>query len=369
MAEILSILQSVGILSALFFTGWQFYRHVSDSRKQRFLEIGKRYDDFIRQSLSIYDPPVGYLESEVEGFKNWGGKKEELLLYDLLFSLCESAYVLYQRKYKHQWQGWEEWLKSFFSSYPRCSLAWKICGRYFDKRFVKYIDEDMLPTLDKRALLKFPHTREEWGSLPAKFDNRGLQIGDFEVIQYWEEPCMREMARIASSEHGDVLEIGYGLGLASNYIQEFNVRSHTIIELHPGVFKRLATWAASKPNVKAIEGAWEDIVSTFQDESFDAILFDAFPLSPEALHKNHFDFFPHAFRLLRKNGIFTYYSDEPKYLSGEHQEILLRQFTQVTIKKVAVNPGGTCQYWKEGQMIVVEARKGQVALHLTACSP
>jgi hypothetical protein len=357
MIDVLPILQSVGIFSALVFTGWQFYRSSIDVKKQRFLELGKRYDDFVRQSLSLEDAPVGYAESDVERFTDWGGKKKELLFYDLLFSLCETAFVLYQRKYKRQWKGWEEWLKSFFSSYPRCSLAWKTCGKYFDERFVLYVDKVILPSLDKRALLKFPSTPDEWRTLPATYDANGLKISDFEVMQYWEDSYMREMAKIVSSTHGDVLEIGYGLGLSSEHIQENGVKSHSIIELHPDIFEKLKTWATNKPNVKAIEGAWEEKIRDFRDESFDGILFDTFPLSPETLRKNHFDFFPQAFRLLRKGGVFTYYSDESDYLPGEHQKMLLRLFPIINIRKITVQPVEKCQYWKKRQIIIVEARK------------
>ena len=38
---------------------------------------------------------------------------------------------------------------------------------------------------------------------------------------------------------GDVLNIGFGLGLIDGYVQGLKPRSHTIVEAHPDVYKHM----------------------------------------------------------------------------------------------------------------------------------
>ena len=54
-----------------------------------------------------------------------------------------------------------------------------------------------------------------------------LQI---EVMMSWEDSLMKRHAEVVCENGGDVLEIGFGMGIAANYIQELNPSSHTIVE-------------------------------------------------------------------------------------------------------------------------------------------
>src|SRR5262245_31784150 len=71
---------------------------------------------------------------------------------------------------------------------------------------------------------------------------------------------------------GDVLEVGYGQGIASNYIQKKEPKTHTIIENDPESVKQAKKWAEKQKNVKIIEGNWEEILPKLK--IFDSIFFN-----------------------------------------------------------------------------------------------
>lgn len=70
-------------------------------------------------------------------------EKEELILYTMLFSIFERAYLLYSDQNseikKKQWSGWDIYIKSFCERSNFLS-AWKISGLTFDTDFEKYMN-------------------------------------------------------------------------------------------------------------------------------------------------------------------------------------------------------------------------------------
>ena len=76
------------------------------------------------------------------------------------------------------------------------------------------------------------------------------------VMMDWEDGIMKEHARAACHNQGDILEVGFGMGISAGYIQSFSPKSHTIMEFHPQVLEKLHKWAKDKEGVKIIEGDW-----------------------------------------------------------------------------------------------------------------
>tara|TARA_R110000803_G_scaffold111243_1_gene179653 strand:+ start:37 stop:615 length:579 start_codon:yes stop_codon:yes gene_type:complete len=66
----------------------------------------------------------------------------------------------------------------------------------------------------------------------------------------------KESCRVICENGGDILEVGFGFGVDSNFIQRNNVKSHTIIEIDDFFFGKLIEWVVDKPNVKPIKGDW-----------------------------------------------------------------------------------------------------------------
>jgi guanidinoacetate N-methyltransferase len=94
------------------------------------------------------------------------------------------------------------------------------------------------------------------------------------VMHKGEKSLMSKLAEIATKNGGDILEIGFGMHLSADGVQSNpNVTSHTIIEVHPEIYKHALSWAKNKPNTEIILGDWIDILPTL-DKKFDGVLHD-----------------------------------------------------------------------------------------------
>ena len=95
---------------------------------------------------------------------------------------------------------------------------------------------------------------------------------NMEVMMSWEAPIMEKSAEYICQSKGDILEIGFGMGICSDYIQAQGVNSHTIVEMHPQIVERLRVWAEGKSNVTIVEGDW----SSVELSTYDGIFLDTF---------------------------------------------------------------------------------------------
>lgn len=210
------------------------------------------------------------------------------------------------------------------------------------------------------ALLKigFPDQPSDWKKIPAVFSEGKLSIAGHPVMEDWEDSYMQELAHIATSNGGVILELGFGLGLSANYIQQQPIDKHIIIEANEDVFVKLEEFAKSAAHeVEPRFGLWEEVVPSIPDESIDGILFDTYPLSEEQ-PECEIPFFEHAYRVLKKGGIFTYYSSEVSDFSPQHLQLLQTAgFSDIQKKVCAVNPPDDCLYWKSKTMIAPIVKK------------
>ena len=117
------------------------------------------------------------------------------------------------------------------------------------------------------------------GNEELVFTNEGIYIketmymGDA-VMHIGENELMKELANLVSKNGGHILEIGFGMHLSADEIQlNPNVKSHTIIEVHPEIYKKAIEWTKDKPNTKIILGDWVDIIPTLNTK-YDGILHD-----------------------------------------------------------------------------------------------
>ena len=191
------------------------------------------------------------------------------------------------------------------------------------------------------------------------------QLSDEQIMERWQIPIMQAMAEIVAESSGDVMEIGFGRGVASSMIQEQGVKSHTIIECNDTIVERFNIWkkqyAGSK--LKIVHGLWQDTIDSLG--LFDGIFFHTYPLNQEEYLKyvkDSITFAEHFFKTasdhLKPGGVFTYFSSEIYSLSRAHQKALFRNFSSISTSLVKLDiPEDVKDTWWSDSMVIVKATK------------
>ena len=96
----------------------------------------------------------------------------------------------------------------------------------------------------------------------------------FEVMMDWEDSLMSASAAYVCEGGGDILEIGFGMGISAGYMHSHSIASHTIVENHPDVIPKAQEWASNKSNVTIITGSWYDVKDNLP--TYDGIFYDTF---------------------------------------------------------------------------------------------
>ena len=153
-------------------------------------------------------------------------------------------------------------------------------------------------------------------------DTKIVDISGIEVMMSWEAPIMEKSAKFICHNKGDILEIGFGMGICADYIQAQGVNSHTIIEIHPQIITRLNAWASGKSNVTVIEGDWNSVSGL---GTYDGIFLDTF--ADDSLS----NFKTFALSKIKSGGKITYWNNEEK----EYNPYL---FDSVSYQQISVSP-------------------------------
>ena len=95
-----------------------------------------------------------------------------------------------------------------------------------------------------------------------------------EVMMDWEDTLMSASAAYVTENGGDILEIGFGMGISAGYIQSHSISSHTIIENHPEIIPLALNWASDKPNVIIVTGSWYSNLDNLP--TYDGLFYDTY---------------------------------------------------------------------------------------------
>ena len=107
-----------------------------------------------------------------------------------------------------------------------------------------------------------------------KITTKMEEFGDEDVIimMDWEHPAMSASAAYVTEGGGDILEIGFGMGISAGYIQSHSISSHTIIEPHPQMVEKAVEWSNGKSNITIISQSWADVTGSLG--TYDGIFYD-----------------------------------------------------------------------------------------------
>ena len=98
-----------------------------------------------------------------------------------------------------------------------------------------------------------------------------------QVMMEWEKEYMKKCIE-KLNPFGDVLEVGFGLGYSATSIQNFPIKSYTIIEHDKLTCERIFEWSKRyNHKINIIEDKWENVCNSLQ--KFDTIFFDDYDVN------------------------------------------------------------------------------------------
>jgi spermidine synthase len=159
-----------------------------------------------------------------------------------------------------------------------------------------------------------------------------------------EEPYFSELFnKLAFLQPTTVLEVGFGLGISAELIQQhLRPAFHDIVELDVGIFQDLKTFARGKQGVRSILGDWD----TFKPEKqYDFIFFDTYDYFPAncSVEVARAQKAKRARQLLTSNGVFCH----PHFGDGDIPD--LPGFETVVVERLqvpefSVADGSKCEH-------------------------
>jgi len=155
----------------------------------------------------------------------------------------------------------------------------------------------------------------------------------YEVMMDWEHPIMSASAVYVTQGGGNILEIGFGMGISAGYIQSHSISSHTIIENHPQIISKSREWTSGKSNVTIISQSWADVTGSLG--TYDGIFYDTDM-------DDKFNLFSSSLSDLTKSGTkFTFWN------SNTNESNIFN--IESTYKQISVTPAvSSSQYFQSG---------------------
>ena len=191
-------------------------------------------------------------------------------------------------------------------------------------------------------------------SVSMSEDGKTLYSDNELIMMEFERPMMEAAAKTIGEKGGDVMNVGFGMGIVDSEIQKYNPKSHTIIEIHPDIQKRILkdNWDL-KPNVNLFFGDWRSFVDDIPP--MDAIYFDTLD------DQEFIDFISIAWKFLKPNGIFSYYNNplsvDNTILLKQNYTDIIHEYYDVEIESIYIPTAdetdqlrhGNYTYWEENR--------------------
>ena len=160
-------------------------------------------------------------------------------------------------------------------------------------------------------------------------------LNNFQTMMRWEKPYMEKCVEVLKP-HGDVLEVGFGMGYSATAINNYPLRSYTVLEKDQKVIKKFNKWKLKQNNkkIKLIEGLWQYTVP-YLSKKYDCIFFDDSP--SHELNRNNDDRFNLFIKLIlhkniKYNSKLVNYSTGKTNLTGHLTKYFIQNYYKYNIK-------------------------------------
>jgi len=122
------------------------------------------------------------------------------------------------------------------------------------------------------------------------------------IMMDWENNIMQESAKVICRNGGDILNIGFGMGIIDNYIQKENFKTHTIIECHSDVIQKMKKdeWF-NKINTKVINDKWQNSIKNIG--TFDGVYYNTWK-------DDYLSFIGEVHKIVNTGGIFSFFNTQ-----------------------------------------------------------
>ncbi len=222
-------------------------------------------------------------------------------------------------------------------------------------------DVDMLKKLMKnRRSFYFPQFSQTYVNTKPEIKitesgERILNVLGIEVMSDYQRPYMKKLAEVVTRNGGDILEVGYGLGILSEEIEKYRISrklgKHYVIEIN----KHLADEARKSLNLDVHEGDWKSVIKTFGKKKFDGIVYDGLALKQEDMHCDGVVFIKGIAkkRLLKENGTLTFFVDAADSLGSRFLGLLQELgFKCTELYKIEIHiPERKRQIWSDNHFL------------------
>lgn len=164
--------------------------------------------------------------------------------------------------------------------------------------------------------------------------------GTSPIMMDWETDIMKKTAEILCRNGGDILNVGFGMGIVDTFIESYNINSHTIIEPHPTVLSKMKNenWFDIQ-RVKVLEGGWRDFIDELPQ--FDGVYYDTSPAENDDEYRA---FYKEVHKIIRPGGVFSffngsYYDPNNKNIPKFIFEIISEHF-EISTEKIPLSYEG-----------------------------
>ena len=218
-----------------------------------------------------------------------------------------------------------------------------------------------IKTQNKARIVSTPFSRVEMALLHEFIDSHAsmadgtLRIGNSIQVQSWERVAQEKMADHACALHPiRLLELGYGLGMASKRILEHSpIERYVSTEIHPDIAYRAINALRDVESAHIIQGAWQTTIGFLRTEYFTGIINDAYlpfgshyaqaPYNPRDLKNYITGSAAHLAPLLISGGRLVYL-DVSAAVSFESKEVSVLGFKSLNKIPVQVDIPESCCY-------------------------